>query len=148
MDEAGMRQAARALGLGVATVLVSTLLGSLLLVLFLAMPEWPPARVGSGADMALTLLFFSLFISAPFVALGLILFGLPVDYVLRRIEIRNPLAYGTCGIFGGLILGAVIVRDNMWDLGNFGLISMAYGLITSLVFWTLFRRWRPAEDEA
>jgi hypothetical protein len=148
MDETGMRHAARAIGLGVATILVSALLGSLLLVLFLAIPEWPPARVGNPADMALSLLLFSLFISTPFVALGLILFGLPADYVLRRIEIRNPLAYAACGMLGGLILGAIIVRDNAWDLGNFGLISMGYGLATSLVFWTFFRRWRPAEDEA
>jgi hypothetical protein len=148
MDGTGMRHAARALGLGVATVLASALLGSLVLLLILAIPEMPPARVGSAADMALSLLFFALVVSTPFIALGLILIGLPVDYVLRRVEIRSPVAYAACGMLGGLILGAVIVHDNAWDLGNFGLISMGYGLATSLVFWTLFRRWRPAGDEA
>jgi len=135
-----MARALRAFGFGVATVLGSAILASIALTLIMA-------GVSAADEIALDLFLLASFVSTPFIVLGLVLFGLPADYVLRAIECRNPLAYAACGLFGGLVLAAIVTGSDR-GFGPIGLAGMGYGLVTSLVFWTLFRRWRPAEDEA
>ena len=138
-------RALRAFGLGVATVLVSALLASLALTLIMA----PPDRSSDPlwVETSLSLFVVASLVSAPFTALGLALFGAPADYVLRTVECRNPLAYAACGLAGGLVLTAIVTGGDS-GFGPLAWTGMGYGLTTGLVFWALFRRWRPAKDEA
>ncbi len=142
-----IERALHALVLGVVTVLGSAMLASLALMLVLVPPDWSGAHSASD-DFSLGLFLSALYVSAPFTALGLVLIGLPADYVLRSLECRNPLAYAACGLAGGLVLVVIVTSGEAGLIDALGLAGMGYGVVTSLIFWALFRRWRPPEDPA
>jgi len=143
MGQTSIGRLCRAVGLAVATVLISALVGSVLLVAIFAWPEL--GRDVQSIDGMLAVFLPILVFSTPWTALGLLLFGLPADFVLRKTEVRHPLAYAGCGTAGGLVLMAIVFGGDL--PGPAALTGAGYGLVTSLVFWALFRRWRPAPDE-
>jgi hypothetical protein len=143
MGHTSIGQLCRAVGLCVATVLISALVGSAALIAILAWPELG-LNVHSIEDL-LAVFFPILVFSMPWIALGLLLFGLPTDFVLRKTEVRHPLAYAGCGTVGGVVLMAILFGGDL--PGPAALTGVGYGLVTSLVFWALFRRGRPAADE-
>src|SRR6185436_13753001 len=79
------------------------------------------------------------------VAAGLLLFGLPIDWALRKGGYRRGVAYGAAGALGGSAIG---FAPAFWIggyfqhqlAGTFALIGMDYGLVTALIAWLVFRR--------
>jgi uncharacterized membrane protein YeaQ/YmgE (transglycosylase-associated protein family) len=140
-----VRAVLRALGLGLLTICVSSLIGSAMLVFIIAGPgpDWDWAGLGryarrsAGAGAA----------ALPFVAVGLVAFGLPVDWLLRRIEQRGRLAYGAFGLVGGLFGGTLLGLFTQYPT-PLAWIGALYGLVTALIFRLVFARYRPAPDEA
>lgn len=124
MGPMSISQLCRSLGLGVATVLISALLASAALLAIFAWPE-------SGRDVRsieeVVLVFFpaSVAFSIPWTAFGLLLVGLPADFVLRKTEVRHPLAYAGCGTVGGLLLMAILFGGDV--TGVPALAGIGYG---------------------
>jgi hypothetical protein len=83
--------------------------------------------------------------SAPIVAGGLLLFGLPVDWALRRRGYRRAAAYGAAGALGGGVIGyfTALVLGGYFSrhlAGPFTLFGVDFGLVTAVTFWLVFRR--------
>jgi len=140
-----VRAVLRALGLGLLTICVSSLLASAMLVFIVAGPgsDWDWAGLGSyarwiaGAGAA----------ALPIVAVGLVAFGLPVDWLLRRIEQRGRLAYGAFGLAGGLLGGVLLGLFTQFPTPPLAWIGALYGIVTALIFRLIFARFRLAQDE-
>lgn len=145
MGHTSIGQLCRAIGLCVATVLISALVASASMLAIFGWPEW--GRDARSIEEGVLVSFPAIVVfSIPWTTLGLLLVGLPADFVLRNTEVRNPLAYAGCGIVGGLVLMAIPFGGDL--PGPAALIGAGYGLVTSLVFWALFRRRRrPAAEE-
>jgi hypothetical protein len=128
------------------TIAVSALIGSLI---FVAILFWPPADwITRNSALFLNVTALSLAISLPLVALGLIVVGLPVDWLLRRLEQRGRLAYGLLGGIGGLLFGLIVgATDGLIGLELYGWAGLLYGALTALVFRLVFGRFRPPEDQ-
>jgi hypothetical protein len=138
-----MKPAFRAFRLGLRTIVVSAAIASLTVALILAGP-FPPAQFHliAFADLLLTAILLSL----PCVALGLVLIGLPADWLLRRLEARSRLAYGAFGLAGGLLCGLLLSLDGSVPAELLAWSGALYGLVTALVFRLVFQRFRPAAD--
>lgn len=128
---------------GILVVGGSTVLASLVVVLATVLADGQPPRAnGSVLAGTFNLFLFATLFSGPFVAAGLVVFGLPVDYLLRRQGIWGAPAYVASGALGGLFLGALVGLPLGTGAIFFLLIGLAYGVVTASLYWFLFPRIR------
>ena len=138
----------RAILRGILAAAGSVVIASLIVVLtvMLLQPS-PPPTFASAVHSFAHLFAIAALSSAPFVAVGLVVWALPVDYVLHRQGIRSPIAYVGCGAVAGLFVGALFGLPIGAGAGLFLLIGIAlvYGVVTASVYWFLFPRARARE---
>lgn len=127
----------------VAAIAIASGLGT---VIALAYPISSEIARGTGTmDLrtALGVLLSGWLISAPFVAAGMTLIGLPADYLLRRFGNGGPFPYLVVGTLAGLTFSASIAGGYIGS-GLLATVMSLYGAISALTYWALFpRRRRP-----
>lgn len=116
-------------------------------VIALAYPIFSEIARGTGTmdpRTAFGVLLSGWLISAPFVAAGMTLIGLPTDYLLRRFGNGSPFPYLVVGTLAGLTFSASIAGGYVGS-GLLAIVMSLYGAISALTYWALFpRRRRPA----
>ena len=127
-------------GLGALAILGAALVCSLALTAIDALLAWSRGEIMEFGP--LWLFKALLLLSIPAVTVGLIVIGLPADWLLSRRNRRGWRAYATAGMLGGLAAGLAIgltdpaLPPGLWAVG------IGYGLVTASIYWWLFPRRR------
>lgn len=131
----------------VATTIAAAILGSILLCAVVFWPAWLDLGNWAGdAKFGVEALVAATVISMPMIGIGLLLFGLPADYALRRLRLQSGFAYMAAGLGGGFLLSLVFNAKGDAPWGSAFVTCMGYGLITATLFWLIVRRGRPGES--
>jgi hypothetical protein len=136
-------RAIRAMGLGLLTIVGAALLCSVALSLIIVVPSW---LRGDGWLDGIDWLFAPILaVSILVVAAGMIFIGIPLGWLLRRLEIRSLAAYAVAGLAGGFGFGLLLGwGDQDLPPALYGGVGMAYGPVTAASYWFVFVRRRPA----
>jgi hypothetical protein len=74
---------------------------------------------------------FAATLTFPFILAGLVIVGLPVAYLLRRIRAESGVVYAAAGAVSGLLVGAAIGFQTTYGF----LVSAFYGCSCALFWW-------------
>lgn len=74
----------------------------------------------------------ALVIASPFILAGLIILGLPLSFLLKRLRVENSVSYAVTGALSGIAFGVALTRAHHVEM--FAMAAF-YGMACALFWW-------------